>query len=251
MPLPFLPLLGAAARGLAGRGMASLLGGRLWTAFSAGTTAVDVAGLARRLGTPKPSQEQIKAEGQRLASEQFIASARKMATTMTSVALLGPAAFSAAKAVESFGAIVLERRRGFAMFNSGIAQSFARMERQSLLLGVRTGAGISPSTQGLARAFMALREDMQPLTEVGLRIMNVVGTTLIQFARLGIFLMRPATWLVEKALDLIDKIPFVSVPTETGQAALQGDLRKFFREISRGNFGNPINQRPGRDQRLP
>lgn len=251
MPLPFLPLLGAAARGLAGRGMASLLGGRLGSVFSAGTTAVDVAGLARRLGTPNPSKEQIKSEEQRLAREQFVASARKMAGAMTSVALLGPAAFSAVKAVETFGAVVLERRRGFAMFNSGIAQSFARMERQNLLLGVRTGAGISPSTQGLAKAFMSLREDIQPLTEIGLRMMNVVGTTLIQFARLGVFLMRPLTWLVDKALDLVDRIPGVSVPTNTSQAALQGDLRKFFREVSRGNFGNPINQRPGRDQRLP
>lgn len=97
---------------------------------------------------------------------------------------------------------------------------------------------------------MKLREDSQPMTEVGIRMMNLIGTGVIQIARFVLFISRPLTWFLDRSLDFFEWVTGLDMGMD-GNQQLQGDMRKFFREISRGNFGNPINQRPGRDRRLP
>lgn len=177
MPLPFLPLLGAAAKTL---GASAFLRMGLSGASSAlkGAKPVNIAALGRSLGTPVPSAAQIKTA--QLAS---LGTAAGGATK----ALLGmpSAVFSSISAFETFGSAVLSRREQFAQFNAGIAQSFAKLQRQDTLLSIRGGAAVSGSTTALADSFMALREDTAPMKEAMMNLWNVAGLTLVQLARIG------------------------------------------------------------------
>lgn len=250
MAIPFLPLLGAAARAMGTRAVMGMGGSRLASSFAA-SKAVDVLDLGRRLGTPKPSQQQIDAEKMRLAREEVVRFTAGTAKAAGALASIPVAAFSLTKALEGLGGGILARRQQYETLNAGIANAFAQIRRQELVLGVQTASGAAPSTRGLANAFMALKEDIRPLTEVGVRLANVFGTGIITAARGIVLLLTPITWSLEKLVDLIDQIPGVTVPTPESQAGLQGELRDFFRQVRSGNFGNPINQRPGANRRLP
>lgn len=177
MPIAGLPLLGAAARVLGAGAFARMgIGGASSLLKSA--RPLDVAALGRQLGTPVPSQDQIKA-----AQLGKLAGAAGGAAT----ALLGiPAAvFSSISAFESFGSSILGRREQFAQFNAGIAQSFAKLARQDVMLGIRGGANVSGSTTALADSFMALREDTQPMKEAMMNLWNVTGFALVGLVRIG------------------------------------------------------------------
>ncbi len=68
------------------------------------------------------------------------------------------------------------------MFNGRIGAAFARMTAQDFTLQARTAAGVSGTTEGLANALMALREDTQPIKEALMNIWNSVGTVAVKIA---------------------------------------------------------------------
>lgn len=173
----FLPLLGGIAKALGARSLLSAGLSGLGAAAKA-TKPVDVLALGRSLGTPVPSAAQIKS-----AELAQLGNAAKGATS----ALIGlpGAVFATISAFEGFGAAVLSNREKFVQFNAGIAQSFSKLARQDVMLGIRGGAAVSGSTTALADSFMALREDTQPMKEAMMNLWNVAGLTLVGLARIG------------------------------------------------------------------
>lgn len=225
MPLPFLPLLGAAAR-VFGAGMFSKLSmGGAGQAFKA-TRPVDVLALGRQLGTPNPSQEQIKA-----AQMGQLTSAAGGAAK----ALLGiPAATGAAiSGLEGFGAAILSRRDQFAQYNAGIADSFAKIRRQDTMLSIRGGAAVSGSTSALAESFMALREDTQPMKEAMMNLWNVAGVTLVGIARIATKVLEFVGFL--KLLEEINSFINTMFGGEGRGQGIQSTLKQQLDELRRLN----------------
>lgn len=237
----FLPFLGGIAQAFGGRAVSGIMGTRLASSFVA-RQQVNIPALARQLGTPTPSQSQIHAAQLQQARQQFVQSATKMAHTMGSLAALGPAAYGATRALEGFGALLLHRRRALEPFHSGIASTFRQIERQDILLGAQTARGAAPSTIALGRAFMDLREDMQPLNEVITRTTNLMGLLGLKLAGLVTeYVFKPVGKQAVKLLNSIEKRFGLDA---FGRSGPQAELTHHFRQMSRGNFGRPVNRGP-------
>lgn len=215
MPV-FLPLLGGMAGSLGAgfaRGMlGKAIGGRLGKAF---------------FGKDEESSNRIGYESGRLAG------------IFSGLAI---SAITLSKALEGAAHATLRSRQDMARFNSSISSIFAQVERQEIQLAVRTAQGSSGSTVALGKAFMELRQEQQPWEEIGVRAKNIFGIVGYRLRTSFLEMIGPFRSSVEKYLDKIERAMGISNNDGRG---FQGEARQFFRQYSRGQWGNPQNREPG------
>lgn len=220
MPLPFLPLLGGMVRSM-GAGILTGFGGRAVGGRLAKAFTGEDAGA---------SSSRVAFESARLAG---------------AFASLGAAALGTTKALGGIATFLTARRQEMVQFNSAVAAAFAQIERQAIRLGVRTAAGAEGSTVGLTRAFMDLRETQQPWEEIGVRMRNLIGIGAARLSSTILGMFGPLAEGIEYYLDKIEK--HLGLAGKDGKG-FQGEARQFFRQYSRGNWGNPYNREPGDDR---
>lgn len=212
----FLPLLGGMAGSLGAgfaRGMlGNSIGGRLGKAF---------------FGKDEESSNRIGYESGRLAG------------IFSGLAI---SAITLSKALEGAAHATLRSRQDMARFNSSISSIFAQVERQELQLAVRTAQGASGSTVALGKAFMELRQEQQPFEEIEKRSKNLLGILGYKIRTASLQMLGPLRTGIEKWLDKIEKRLGISNDKDS---SFQGEARQFFRQYSRGEWGNPQNREPG------
>lgn len=217
MPLPFLPALGGMAAGM-GRGfLAGFAGRRL------GGAASRMMGMGDDDGTNR-----LDVESGRLAGR---------------FAALGVASVATIKALEGIGGSILQSRESLRMWNSTIAGSFAQIQRQQIQLAVREGKALAPSTKALADAYMGLQEDISPFQIARKRFGNLIGLFSTNIARKALGPFEGLLTGINKVLDRMEAK--AGIGKDSGLDGPQAEMRQFFRQWSHGNWGNPINRRPG------
>lgn len=95
-----------------------------------------------------------------------------------------------AKGLEQFGTALAESRRPLGRFNGTIANTFARLDQQSLVLQARRAQATGGSTKFMGDSLRSLRGEMAPLAKIGTTAMNFLGTIAIQGARVLTFLVK-------------------------------------------------------------
>ncbi|HEV3342610.1 MAG TPA: hypothetical protein VG125_19715 [Pirellulales bacterium] len=127
----------------------------------------------------------------------------------------------------------MESTRDLRRFNGTIANVFAQLDRQQIMLGVRTARETGGTTAGLGEALMDLREEMQPLKEIAINVRNLGATGAVRFA----------TAMVKQAEPMLRAALIAVFPVGVG-LAIQVALDKILEEIKRNNRvqGNQFQQ---------
>jgi len=150
---------------------------------------------------------------------------------------------AAAKGLQAFGAGVLETRRGLQRFDASIATVFARLERQKLMLAARTAAATRGSTTALGTNLQKLYEEVQPMREGLVTVVNTLGNTAVYVARAVNWLLidNPISKMALEVLKVLGENPDLA-----RQAIPFEDM---LRQMAQGNFGNRA--RPGAQTQRP
>lgn len=158
-----------------------------------------------------------------------------------SLATLTASLITGGKAAEAFGRRVLEGQRDLRRFNAGIANAFARIDRQDMVLAGRKASATSGSTQLLAKQYMELRNDLSPITHGIASSINLIATGVVGIARIATLLVKlnPALkfglWTLEQIERKLDP---------AGDGAKRSAYQGFLRDIVAGKWGAPKNQPP-------
>lgn len=75
----------------------------------------------------------------------------------------------------TFGPGVLESRRELARYSGQIAETFAKLDRQTILLDIRRARYTAESASQLGAAVLSLRNNLAPLENEGARLVNNIG----------------------------------------------------------------------------
>lgn len=215
MPLPFLPLLGAASLGM---------------------SAVGMLGRSRR-SAYDDDESNPERRGGGLSGLAMLAS--KSAGAATALGMLAAAAPATVRAFEGFSAVLLSGRKEYSRLSGSIGGAFARLERQQLLRSYQTAQAIGPGTVSLAKAYDELQVETREFTERRLRFGNVLGTVAARAARaLAGTLNDMFGGPIDKILDYLEEL----VGIGKGGSEPQKEWRDYFRRL---RDGQPMNKRPG------
>lgn len=99
--------------------------------------------------------------------------------------------------------MLVEGQRSLVRFNGQIAVAYAQLERGDLLRQQASGGRTAGTTETLVGAVNDMKNELQPLKDLGTNILNVIGTG---FAKLVAGIVAAAKWLpgiagVLKAMD--------------------------------------------------
>jgi hypothetical protein len=149
------------------------------------------------------------------------------------VGRLGAAIATMPIKIERWADSLMESTRDLRRFNGTIANVFAQLDRQQIMLGVRTARETGGTTAGLGEALMDLREEMQPLKEIAINVRNLGATGAVRFA----------TAMVKQAEPMLRAALIAVFPVGVG-LAIQVALDKILEEIKRNNRvqGNQFQQ---------
>lgn len=212
--------------------------------------------IGRKLGTPRPSDEQVtevrrqqQKSRDREAFEELTSSVRRAAKATAALGSIPAVAYSVGTGLERFGSLLLHRQQDLRQFGTGIATAFAQLERQQVVLQARRASATSGTTQSLAQSIMELRENIAPFREAITNIWNSIGTLFTRLANLLITILEHSGILtiLEGIAWMLEWVVGDQRSRNAAAAGLQGDLRNFFSQLQRGNFGRPISQTPGAD----
>lgn len=152
--------------------------------------------VSRRLGgIRKPTREQVVVESEkqeqrnraRMADELEKRSGTGKKAGLLAMAARNPVTATiavvaslvvATKAIKAFAERTLEGSRDLAQFNASIAVSFARLEFQRQIHGVKLGRGTQTSERFLAKAVYDLRDTMLPMKNAWVSFKNVLAGSL-------------------------------------------------------------------------
>jgi len=148
--------------------------------------------------------------------------------------------FTGAKAAEGFGKRVLEGQRDLRRFNSSIANTFAKLDRQDLVLAARKAASTSGTTRTLANQYMSLRSELAPITNSMANVVNLVATGVVLLGRLATF----GTKVVGTLTGISAAIDFVAWLFGDKKGGDQSPFKKFLQQAAAGDFAKPKNQPP-------
>lgn len=180
------------------------------------------------------------------AAAWLAGAAKEAAKGLVSVGSLGIAGAGATRALEAFSTSLLKSRENLSLFHGGIAAAFARLDRQDLTLSLRRAQATAPGVQRFADAVMQMREDTLQGRILMDNLWNSVGTGL---ATIVSFISQTANPVLKQISDFLVSWGVVQ-PPDASRNRMQGDLIEMFEKMSQGQFGRPINQRPGRNGRL-
>lgn len=130
------------------------------------------------------------------AAASGVAGVIGMATAETGLgAVVAVASFTLAikqaiQAMEMWSSGILEDSRDLRKFSGAINRTFAKLERQEMLLDVRQAGATSGSASALGDAIGGLRESMQPFREAGATLKNTFGIVLARLAQLATIAIR-------------------------------------------------------------
>lgn len=172
-------------------------------------------------------------------------SSKEAAKALMFVSRMGVAGLGATKALELFANNLIQSRENLSLFHGGIAATFAQMERQQLGLQLRRAQATGPGVQRFADAVMRMREDTLQGRILMDNIWNSVGTGMATIVSFIATTAEPTLKMIQEKLVQWGVIP----PPDAARNRVQGDLMDFLGQMSRGQFGQPINQRPGRNGR--
>lgn len=214
--------------------------------------------VAKASGVPYPSQEDVvgaseraeQRERERQAKEQERAGgAGKAAMQAGGGAILSIAALpitwpfifaKAADAVEKFGTGTLEQSRNLRRFDAAISNTFARLDRQALLLDMRKAQATGGSAAGLGRQLGDLRRELQPFRENVTIAINMIALNTVWIAR-GI--AEVAKWSpIMKALGMWIRAMEEEQRKKNPAGPTAFDVH--YQSILRGDFSGPKSERP-------
>lgn len=141
--------------------------------------------------------------------------------------------------IEAFTSEILESSRDLRQFNASIANSFAALDRQQLILSGRLASGTSGTARSLAKSEMDLRAALQPQRELLTNIKNTVGTGLNKLGTALATIVNQVLF-IEQINDLILKFLGQNKNAARGPQAFM-----FLDEVSKGRWQMPNNQNPG------
>lgn len=149
--------------------------------------------------------------------------------------------FGAAKASEAFGRRVLEGQRDLRKFNASIANSFAKLDRQEIVLASRKAAATSGSTKLLADQYMALRQEIAPISDSLTNALNLLATGAVALARIGVVGAKILGYVagISQAMAILNWL--LGQQQDKGP---QAEYRQFLREMAAGDFSKRKNEPP-------
>lgn len=174
--------------------------------------------------------------------------ATKAGAALAALGGLGSAAVLVTKALQGLSTKILDNQRSIAFLNPLIAASFARLDYNQLRLNARLAAGTSQTTATLANQVIAMQNAAQPFREATTNLKNVAGTFASLLAT-AIYEAANKAGLPDTLNSIAEAWGLIFRGGLRNQLGVE-DYRQFFREMKKGNFGNPINQRPGKDGRF-
>ncbi len=156
--------------------------------------------IAKRLGTPTPSEAQVGSTRAR-DKEQFEANAaekqrraglqsrvtEKLISALgwltKNVVTLGAATLVAVTiGMERLGARILKNSENLQIYSPKIALAFQRLERQTAVLNSRQAKATSGTASGLAGSLQQFYEVFQPIRELSANVANIMGSGLVKLA---------------------------------------------------------------------
>ena len=236
-------VFGGLMRNVVGQGLASFLPGLLGRGPRDKPQKFSMDDLAKRLGTPNPSEKQIEIEKARIAEQNRDPSTGEK---VAGIAVLGGKATATAaalgltiKAANSFAkrlnnAATQDLRK----FNSAIARLAGRRELFDMQQQVRRGKGVEASTKRLGELMMENDRESQRYAVLGENILNTLALIPAYLEKMVHLLADLAN--VDDLTDWLNKLfgggkPDRGVVLETIDAYLKG---------KHGNDPRPANKRP-------
>jgi hypothetical protein len=177
-----------------------------------------------------------------MGTGQWLAGAAKPIATISSLAVSGAAA---TKALELFANTLLESRESLSIFHGGIAAKFSQLERQEMTLGLRRAQATGAGVERFADAVMKMREDTLQGRILMENLWNSIGTGM---ATIVSFISQTANPVLNQISEWLVTMGVIE-PPNAARNRMQGDLMEFFEQMGQGQFGRPIQQRPGRNGR--
>jgi hypothetical protein len=140
-----------------------------------------------------------------------------------------------------WGESILESQRPLEAFNVAIASSFAQLKHQQFRQAFATGAATSGTTGMLADSIEDFKEEFLPVKVASIRLMNVLGTGIVQAAAAAIQLL----YMIPEFRAAILILAKIEQNTKPEDAAKANAFRNTLKEImDRGPFTKQ-NPRPG------
>lgn len=215
------------------------------------------AQVKQRLFKPSVSQEDIIGESERQEQRAREAAAEEhgggaLGTTIKGLAglaigggliTLPYALHKSIQAIEQWTTAVMESHRPMERLNAAIATTFARLERQELILTARMAQATGGSVAALGERLAELREEMQPLREAGVTVRNLLQ---IGMARAGIWGANLLTMLAEK-LGMLDWLKEIErdLRKEEEQGA-NAWMTEIYKKLVDGDFESGATRGPGK-----
>ena len=125
--------------------------------------------------------------------------AHPVGAAVAAIASLPVVTYGLVKAFKSLDERILENNQNLTRFNGAIGVSYARIERQGLMLSKRTADATAGTLTALGGKYMELREAMQPFNEASGNLKNAMG---IGFTSIGIQLTSLLNLLTEPMMNL-------------------------------------------------
>ena len=148
----------------------------------------------------------------------------------------------ATQAIEQWTTGIMESHRPMERLNAAIATTFARLERQQLVLTARTAQATGGTTVALGEELAALREEMQPLRESATQLRNLVQIGLARGAR---YLTAILTYL-EKTSAFMRILK--SIDDSLKKEEIKGGsawVEEIYKKLVDGDFESGANHGPG------
>lgn len=127
--------------------------------------------------------------------------------TVSAMLKINLATYAGAKALEMFVGTVSESRRDLGRWNGSIAASFAQLDIRRMQGDIKTAEGVSGSTAGLNAAYGDLLEELRPIRQDMMTLINGVGIVAANVGRVLAFVSKylPFVQLIHLAAQKIEE----------------------------------------------
>lgn len=143
-----------------------------------------------------------------------------------------------AKRFEALGAATLESVRHLQRFSPSLARLFAQMEVQERRLGMQFVRGTAGSRGLLGGQLMNLRQEFQPIRELGGTLKNLSSAGLVAIGRILVYALNGMIMPIDKVAKALESL--------LGKEEKEAPIANLFNALAFGQVDRPFkNQRPG------
>lgn len=201
--------------------------------------AVNASEKAEQQRREESDKNRAKSQGAGTAAAKTMASAGlSLATLQVTWPLI---LAKTAHHLEQWGTGVLESSRDLRRFDSSLARTFAVLDRQQLMLQVRSAQATGGSASTLGKELQGLRKELQPFRENATIALNLIATHVVDIARAAVMVSKwaPVMQALGYALRYWEEQQRKKNPSGANE------FDQFTADIIRGNWSQPRSKPPG------